>query len=113
VVERRRYRKRNDVLVTAVQLRLDTAGFTYHKWGGIQRCKPSDWLVDNAGDVYTVDADVFASTYKSAGPGLYRKVGTVWARQATAAGSIRTKEGFTSYDVGDYLVSNDEAGEDS
>ncbi len=113
VTNRRRYRKRTEALVSAVQLRLDTAGFTYRKWGAEQRCKPGDWVVDNAGDVYTIDAGVFAATYQAAGPGLYRKVGTVWAVQATTPGAVDTKEGRTSYDAGDYLVSNDEAGEDT
>ncbi len=113
MTERRRYRKRSDALVTAVQLRLETDGFTYHKWGAVQRCKPGDWLVENDGDIYTVDAAVFASTYEAAGPGRYRKVAIVWAEQAQAAGSIRTKEGATSYLAGDYLVSNDIGGTDA
>ena len=54
--KRRRYRKNPDQFVTAVRLNLDTQGFVFNKWGGEQRCKPGDWLVDNDGDVYTVDA---------------------------------------------------------
>lgn len=86
MAERRRSRKRIDAFVFAVPLRLDTEAFTYRTWGEVQRCKPGDWLVDNAGDVYTVDAGVFASTYEAAGPGRYRKEGVVWATQATAPG---------------------------
>jgi len=108
----RQYRKREDSLVTAVQLRLDTTGFTYQKWGSVQRCKPGDWLVDNGGEVYSVDQAVFARTYRAAGPGLYRKVTPVWATRASTAGTLDTKEGVTHYVVGDYLVYNEPAGGD-
>ncbi len=62
---RHRYRKKSDSYVIAVQLDLDTDGFTYRKWGGEQRCKIGDWIVDNRGDIYTVDGEVFARTYRS------------------------------------------------
>lgn len=110
--ERRRYRRRKDATVTAVRLELDTDGFTYRKWGGEQRCKPGDWLVDNAGDVYTVDATIFADTYRQVAPGRYEKHGTVWAERAAAPGTVETEEGTTHYGRGDYLVFNDESGED-
>jgi hypothetical protein len=61
--ERKRYRRRPGQPVVAVQLKLDTEGFKYRKWGEEQRCKANDWIVDNDGDVYTVDADSFARTY--------------------------------------------------
>lgn len=93
-------------MITAVQLNLETAGFTYQKWGGEQRCKAGDWLVNSDGETYTIDSDSFARTYREHGPGLYVKVGCVWAEQAGAAGSIRTKEGKTSYEAGDWLVYN-------
>jgi hypothetical protein len=112
MAERRRYRRRQGAAVTAVRLDLDTGGFTYRKWGGEQRCKAGDWLVDNAGDVYTVDAEVFAATYREVAPGRFAKHGAVWAERAQAPGKIETKEGATAYRRGDYLVSNDEAGED-
>ena len=111
--ERRKYRKRGDLHVTAVQLTLDTDGFTYRKWGRVQRCKAGDWLVDNGVDVYTVDQESFARTYRAAGPGRYVKVGPVWAERTAAAGQVVTKEGVTEYRAGDYLVSNDEAGTDT
>ena len=112
--EKRRYRKKPTEKVVAVQLDLDTAGFTYRKWGGEQVCKPGDWLVDNNGDIYTVDQQTFADTYKEdkAGKGLYFKSQEVWAEIAGSAGVIETKEGSTEYGAGDYLVFNDEAGED-
>jgi hypothetical protein len=68
---RRRYRKRADQFVVAVELDLDTDGFSYRKWGAQQRCKRGDWLVDNGGDIYTVDRDVFANTYRNVGEGKY------------------------------------------
>ena len=71
--KRRRYLKNPDQFVTAVQLNLDTQGFVFNKWGGEQRCKPGDWLVDNDGDVYTVDAEVFSNTYHRLSPAVFVK----------------------------------------
>lgn len=113
MTNRQRYRKRLDQFVVAVQLNLVTPGFTYHKWGAEQRCKAGDWLVDNAGDTYTVDADVFARTYRAVGEGRYVKSTPVWAKVAQDAGSVRTKEGKSHYRPGDYLVSNNEDGSDA
>jgi hypothetical protein len=104
---RRRYIRRPDRPATAVRLMLDTDGLVYRKWGGEQRAKPGDWIVDNDGDVYTVDADVFARTYRQTGPGMFVKAAPIWAEKAQSAGSVRTKEGVTHYEAGDYLVSND------
>jgi hypothetical protein len=98
--------------VVAVQLDLDTPGFTYKKWGGEQKCKRGDWLVSNAGDVYTVDQETFRRTYRNVQPGLYKKVSPVWAEVAEQGGTIPTKEGSTDYKAGDYLVFNNEDGSD-
>jgi hypothetical protein len=111
--ERQRYRRRPGQPILAVQLKLDTEGFKYQKWGEEQHCKADDWLVDNNGDVYTVDADSFARTYTAAGQGRYVKTGKVWAEQATEAGRVATKEGGTNYGSGDWLVSNEEDGSDA
>ena len=111
--ERQRYRKRADQSVLAVRLLLDTAGFVYTKWGAEQQCKPGDWLVDNGGDVYTVDAEVFARTYRRVSPGQYVKITPVWAWQATEAGSVATNEGRSHYAAGDYLVCNNYEGTDT
>ena len=110
--DRRRYVRRPDRPVVAVRLALDTEGLVYRKWDGEQRAKAGDWLVDNDGDVYTVDADVFARTYSRIGPGTYIKTTAVWAERAQQAGSVNTKEGVTHYAAGDYLVSNTEDGSD-
>src|SRR5438067_576884 len=110
--ERRKYIKRRASLVTAVQLNLDSKGFKYHKWGGEQACKPGDWIVNNDGDIYTVDRDTFARTYRAESEGRYRKTGPIWAEVASQAGAIKTKEGLTRYNAGDYLVFNDEDGKD-
>ena len=64
LTSRQRYVRRPDRPVAAVRLALDTDGLVYRKWGGEQRAKAGDWIVDNDGDVYTVDADVFARTYR-------------------------------------------------
>ncbi len=108
----RRYRKKAGRAVTAVRLDLDFEGFEYRKWGGTQRCKKGDWVLDNDGDVYTVDADTFAETYEEVAPGRYEKSAPVWVKQADEPGSITTKEGLTEYASGDYLVFNDAALED-
>jgi hypothetical protein len=106
--ERRRYRKKETSFVTAVRLDLDTDGFRYRKWGDIQRCKRGDWLVNNAGEVYSVDADVFARTYSELSPGVYHKTAPVWAEVAGSSGSIQTREGRSHYAAGDYIVFNEE-----
>ena len=113
MANRRRYRKRADQFVTAVQVELDTDGFVYQKWGAEQRCKPGDWLLDNNGDVYTVDAEVFKSTYRELSPGVYVKKTPIWAEVAPKAGVVDTKEGKSHYEAGDYLVSNNEDGTDA
>ncbi|MBL0715756.1 MAG: hypothetical protein JJV98_18880, partial [Desulfosarcina sp.] len=77
--DRKRYRKKADQHVVAVQLKLETEGFTYRKWGGEQRCKQDDWLVDNGGDIYTVDQEAFAATYRQGAPGYFLKITPVWA----------------------------------
>ena len=112
--ERQKYVKRAAQVVHAVKLDLDCDGFTYRKWGGEQRCKPGDWLVCNPheADTYTVDAGSFGRTYRHLRDAAYVKTAPVWAERATAAGRIETKEGSTSYEAGDYLVSNEEDGGD-
>lgn len=108
MTELKRYRPRADQIIVAIPLRLDTIGFSYHKWGGVQRCKPGDWLVDNDGDIYTVDAEVFAATYHEVRRGTYLKSTPVWAEAATEDGSVATKEGRTQYKKGDYVVFNNQ-----
>jgi hypothetical protein len=110
---RQRYIKRASQAVVAVRLPLEGSGFTYEKWGGTQRGKPGDWLVDNRGDVYTVDADTFASTYARVGEGKYVKTAPVWAERAAQPGHVETREGATDYEAGDYLVFNGEDGQDA
>ncbi len=111
--DRLRYKKKADQFIVAVQLNLDTDGFTYRKWGAEQRCKRGDWLVDNGGDIYTIDSGVFAKTYRNVGPGAYVKTTPVWAEVATRPGKVSTKEGESHYRAGDYLVYNNEDGTDA
>lgn len=113
MTERRKYRKRAKQVVHAICLDLDFDGFTYRKWDDTQRCKKGDWLVDNGGDVYTVNAATFAKTYRRTPDGTYEKVAPVWAAPAATAGAEATQEGTTRYKAGDYLVSNNEDGTDS
>ncbi|MGD8647134.1 MAG: hypothetical protein PVH85_23525 [Desulfobacterales bacterium] len=110
---RRRYRKKADQFVVAVQLDLDTDGFIYRKWGAEQRCQQGDWVVDNDGDHYTVDGEVFARTYRKLSPGIYVKTTPIWAEVASEPGKVVTKEGASHYQAGDYLVSNNEDGTDA
>ena len=110
--QRMRFVKRSEALVTAVPLDLQTSGFTYQKWGAQQTCKPGDWIVNNDGDIYTIDRDTFERTYRAVGPGLYKKVAPVWAEKAISDGAIKTKEGVTHYKAGDFLVFNEEDGRD-
>jgi hypothetical protein len=110
---RRKYVKRATEFVIAVQLDLDTDGLRYQKWGSTQVCKRGDWLVNNNGDTYTVDQETFARTYRATGPGTYVKTAPVWAEVARTAGEVRTKEGATHYEAGDYLVYNEPDGGDA
>ena len=107
------YRKKASQYVVAVQLDLDTDGLVYRKWGDTQRAKRGDWLVDNDGDIYTVDAKVFARTYERVEGGMYIKTTPIWAEVATRDGSVKTKEGRSHYKRGDYIVSNNKNGDDA
>lgn len=102
----KKYRKSPSAYITAVQLNLDTEGFTYQKWGAIQTCKPGDWVVDNQGDTYTIAKESFAKTYRQVSPGVYYKMSEVYASVAKEPGEITTREGSTHYEKGDYLVYN-------
>lgn len=112
MTERRKYRKKPSQFVIAVKLDLVTKGLEYRKWGAAQRAKRGDWLVDNQGEVYTVDGKVFARTYRRLRPGVYVKITPVWAEVAAAAGSVETKEGRSHYRRGDYIVFNEAKGGD-
>jgi hypothetical protein len=111
--KRARYRKKASQYVVAVRLDLDTDGIVYRKWGGEQRAKRGDWLIDNGGDVYTVDAKSFARTYERVAAGRYVKTAPIWARVATETGTVKTKEGTSGYKRGDYIVSNNKNGTDA
>lgn len=110
---RQRFRRRAAQPVVAVQLKLDTDGLRFRKWGHDQLAKAGDWLVDNAGEVYTVEAESFAATYREVARGHYVKTAPVWAFCADQAGSVATKEGRSNYAAGDWVVSNREDGSDA
>ncbi len=110
---RMRYRKKAGQAVIAIQLDLDTNGFSYQKWGAEQCCKQGDWLVNNNGDIYTIDQKVFTNTYRQINLGAYVKTTSVWAEVAEKEGSVKTKEGESHYKAGDYLVFNNEDGTDA
>ena len=100
-----------------MQFALDMDDLVYRKWGGAQRARAGDWLVDNDGDVYTVAAESFAQTYSPVDavgkPGAFVKHTPIWAVEAAEAGTVATKEGVTHYAAGDFIVSNQPDGEDS
>ena len=102
------YARRPDTPVVAIQLALETDGFTYKKWGGVQKAHAGDWLVNNGGDVYTVAQETFEATYRVVSVGLFVKVQHIWAQVADVDGTIQTKEGETHYKAGDMIVFNDE-----
>ena len=103
----KKFQKRKDKLVVAVQLNLKTNGIDYIKWGSTQHAKAGDWIIDNNGECYTVDSESFASTYEMVSPGMYYKTSAVWAVQAGCYGTIETKEGTSSFCPDDYIVYND------
>lgn len=115
--KRARFRRRPDRPIVAVRLSLDMDVLEYRKWGHVQQAHRGDWIVNNDGDVYTVAADSFASTYRpvdaSGQPGLFVKTTPVWAFQASEPGVLDTKEGHTAYAAGDFIVSNQADGSDS
>ena len=61
----------------------------------------------------SIDAEVFAKTYRKTGDGTYVKTTPIWAEIATEDGSVATKEGESHYKSGDYLVYNNEDGTDA
>ena len=109
---RLKYKKKPDQYVIAVQFAVETEGFSYQKWGSMQKCKAGDWLINNDDDIYTIDKDVFENTYRKIEDGKYVKTTPIWGEQATKDGSVNTKEGKSHYKAGDYLVSNNEDGTD-
>ncbi|HUQ09598.1 MAG TPA: hypothetical protein VM146_04725 [Steroidobacteraceae bacterium] len=113
MLKRLRYRKKPDQAVTAIKLDLDIEGLEYRKWGARQLAKRGDWLVDNDGEIYTVEARSFARTYRKVGPGRFVKKTPVWAEVAAEAGSVGTKEGKTRYRRGDFIVYNERRGGDA
>ena len=64
-------------------------------------------------ETYTIDAAVFAGTYRELSPGVYGKSTSIWAHVAVEAGQVETVEGVSHYEAGDYLVSNNEDGSDA
>lgn len=109
----KKYKKIDQQIVAAVQLNLETEGFGYIKWGGKQRCKAGDWLVNNDGECYTVEQESFEQTYTEVAPGQFLKTAPIWAKQAKESGFVSTKEGRTAYEANDYIASNNEDGTDA
>lgn len=104
----KRYKRRENTTVTAVKIDLGTDGFQYQKWGGVQIARRGDWLVDNMGDVYTIDGQVFEDTYSEVSPGRYKRNSFVWAEEAKIDGRVKSTSGFTYYYAGDMIAYNSE-----
>ena len=113
IQNRRKYFRKASQTVIAVRMDLHMRALEYRKWGALQRAKRGDWLVDNGGDIYTVDGAVFARTYRRLRPGIYLKTTPVWAEVALSAGYVKTKEGKSHYKRGDYLLYNNRSGTDA
>lgn len=105
---KQRYRQRPGKTVHAIQMTLGIESLTFRRWGDLQCAKDGDWLVERDGQVHTVDAEVFARTYRKVGPALYEKQSVVWAEPAQEDGWIQTQEGKTHYHAGDYIVWNND-----
>ena len=106
--ELRKYTRRANTAVSAIQLTLDLESFTYRKWGDVQTAHAGDWLIKRGDDVYTVEEASFAKSYEPLEDGRYIKTQPVWARRADEDGTIKTKEGETHYKAGDMVVFNDQ-----
>lgn len=102
----KQYLQKGENFVFALPLDLPEAEIRYKKWGGNQAAKEGDWLVKNGDETYTVDRESFDQTYQKIDNLTYRKNAPVWAEVAQTDGKITTKEGFTHYRAGDYLVYN-------
>jgi hypothetical protein len=100
----KRYHKKAEQTIVAVQLNFDTPGLHYEKWGAKQFAKKDDWLANNNGSIYSIDNAAFERTYQLVSPGQYRKISDIYATLADQHGCIDTLEGTTHYLKGDYLV---------
>lgn len=104
------YRKKATHTVFAIQASIK-GNIYYEKWDHNQKATEGDYLVDNEGDVYTVEKVTFESTYTEVGDHRYAKTALVKAEQATESGKIRTLEGLSSHNAGDYIVHNPRQGD--
>ena len=88
-------------------IQLDIA-LSYEKWGGPQSAKIGDWLLSKAGETYTCEAVVFASTYRplACREGWFYKRAEIDAEVALVSGTIKTIEGESSYEAGDFIITN-------
>lgn len=84
----------------AIQLQSGTTGFSYHKWVTSQSCKPGDWIVKNAFDMYTVDENSFSRSYRAASLSCHRIFSPVRASMVGLGCTNESKEGFTQCQAG-------------
>ena len=86
-----------------------TSDLGYRKWGGDQSASVGDFLVLNpaaGNDLYTCEKTVMLSTYEEVTPNEFLKTASIEAREATSSGEIRTLEGFSKFQPGDFIVTN-------
>ena len=75
------------------------------KSGEMMHAGAGDWAVTgDDGRQWSVDAEVFDSTYENVGPKRYRRAGTVLARRAQRRETIATMEGDAVAEEGDWIV---------
>lgn len=100
----RRYKRKGNEVVIAIQLDLDTEGFSYQKQGAERRCNAQDWLLSDRSGTYAVDDSTFARAFEEIGVGQYTMVGIVRAKVSDSAGHIRVGQRKVPHEPGDYLV---------
>lgn len=101
-----KYKRRPGNEVQAIQLPQLAHSMIYIAWGAEQSANTGDWLIrSTAGEVWTVEKKSFEHTYCPVinRPGWFDKFAPVWAKRATEAGVVKTKEGESAYAAGDYI----------
>ncbi|WP_342001777.1 RyR domain-containing protein [Microbacterium sp. LWH7-1.2] len=98
-----RYRRRGEV--TAQRVSAPWRWTTQS--GSVMEAQAGDWRVSDGERSWSVRPAEFAASYRSAGDGRWRRIGTVNARRAEEAERIETLEGVAIAATGDWIVEGD------